>query len=276
MADDAWLLMERALQEAGLDSLLPQVKQWVYSGVGAAELELRVRETDAYKERTKVNEVRRANGKNPLTLGEIVATERAIAQVMHQAGLPAGFYDEPDDFMEFIGRDISAAEVQHRVAMASEAAYNMDPEVRRSLTEMYGLSQGDLTAYYLDPDRSAPILERQQQSARVRAEARRRSLGLSTEMAEDLVQRGVTTEQAAAGFDQVARLRGLTPGRADRAGLTAGETINEASLVDAAFGDTDAQRRTQRVLGSRMAQFEGGGGLATTERGVSGVGGNRR
>ena len=41
---------------------------------------------------------------------EYLATERSYRQIMQEAGVPTGFYDQTSDFTKFLASDISPAE----------------------------------------------------------------------------------------------------------------------------------------------------------------------
>ena len=55
-----------------------------------------------YKKRFKANEARRKAGLAELTPGTYIALEDQYRKLMQEAMLPAGFYDNPEDFTGLI------------------------------------------------------------------------------------------------------------------------------------------------------------------------------
>ena len=119
--------------------------------------------SDAYKKRFAGNEIirqRMANGKSEpgdrlLTPAEYIKTEAAYKELMQEAGLPAGFYDQQEDFAKFIGElGTSVAEITERVNIAKSVLQNADSYIKDSLKNYYNWSEGDMVAYLLDSERA--------------------------------------------------------------------------------------------------------------------------
>ncbi len=143
------------------------------------------------------NENRKKAGLQPLTPAEYLSAEAAYKKVMRDSQLPAGFYDQPEDFAKFLGNDVSPSELQSRVDIANQSIQNADPFYTDSLRRLYGLQSGDMLAYALDPERALPFITRQQKAAQFGAEAARQGLQVTTPMAETYTgQLGVSQEQA--------------------------------------------------------------------------------
>ena len=62
-----------------------------------------IKDTEAYKQRFAGNEQLRKQGKPTYSLTQYLQLERDYKTAMQGSGLPAGFYDGPDDFANFIG-----------------------------------------------------------------------------------------------------------------------------------------------------------------------------
>jgi LysM repeat protein len=269
--ESARLIVRRILEQYGLGSLVDTVMGAITSAESLTEdrLMATIRDTADYKERFRGNEIRRAAGLNVLGEGEYVAVEKAYSDIMRAAGLPQGFYDQPSDFAQLIGGGVSVAELSQRVTVGYRSVAEADPTVREQMRMMYGLTDGELAAYFLDPDRALPIIERQVATARLGAAAARQGFGESVErMAfERMVGLGVTEEQATEVFGTLAGARELlTP-------LEAGETALD--VTDTALGlvgqSPEALQRLRTQQRRRQARFEGGGALATTALGVTGL-----
>jgi hypothetical protein len=269
--ESARLIVRRILEQYGLGSLVDTVMNAITSAESLTEdrLMATIRDTAEYKERFRGNEIRRAAGLNVLGEGEYVAVEKAYSDIMTAAGLPQGFYDQPADFAQLIGGGVSVAELSQRVTVGYRSVAEADPTVREQMRMMYGLTDGELAAYFLDPNRALPVIERQVATARLGAAAARQGFGESVErMAfERMAGLGVTEEQATEVFGTLAGARELlTP-------LEGGETALD--VTDTALGlvgqSPEALQRLRTQQRRRQARFEGGGSLATTGAGVTGL-----
>ena len=107
-----------------------------------------IRNEPAYKERFKVNDVRMKAGLPELSPGEYISLEDQYRQVIRSNGLPTGFYDTADDITKLISGDVSPSEFQSRITNGYNAVANADPEVRRQMQDLYGVSEGGLAAYF--------------------------------------------------------------------------------------------------------------------------------
>jgi hypothetical protein len=223
------------------------------------------------KDRFPANTTRKTAGLQPLPLSEILALENGYITAMQAANLPAGFYDDPQsDLQNLIARNVSVAEVQRRINQGYSAVRNADPEIRRQFRELYGVDDGTLAAYFLDPVRMESQLTRQMESAELAAEARRvANMQLTTAEAETLQGAGISTAAAREGFGAIAQQEGLFAGQ-----MVGEEAISREEQIAGTFGTNAAaaQRIAQRRR-QRQAAFEGGGGFAQANQyGISGLG----
>ena len=141
---------------------------------------------------------------------EMVSYEETAKQVFHAAGIPEGFYDTPDELAQFMVNHVSTSELQSRVQLAQSAALTAPPDVTAQLKQLYGLNQGALTAYFINPTKALPLLQQQFTAAQIAAEGTRTGVGqLSLTQATTLAQQGVTDSQAAQGFGTLAQQQGL-------------------------------------------------------------------
>ena len=117
-------------------------------------------QTPEYKARFgDTNAMRQKNGLPMLTEGEILKSEMNISDTLRNLGLPAGFYDQPQDFQQFIALDKSAAEVGDIVKAYQDVAKQTDPAITNALQTYYGIGLGGITAAIMDPAKAQPILE---------------------------------------------------------------------------------------------------------------------
>lgn len=187
----------------GLGSLAPNILQYVQQGFNSDTITLMLQGTDAYKQRFAGNQQRLANGIAVLSPADYISTENAYRESMRAAGLPASFYNSTSDFANYIGNDVSPTELNSRIQLASQATLTASPQYTAALQQM-GLSQGDMTAYFLNPTKALPLLQQQSLTAQIGSEAIVRGLNFDQGYASQLAQAGFTQSQAAQGYGQIA------------------------------------------------------------------------
>lgn len=269
--ESAYSIIQRTLAEYGLEGLEGFVNRMVFQEnvIDANVLIGEIRQTEQYKKRFAGNIARRNAGLNVLSEAEYLQMENAYRQLMRQSGLPVGFYDNNDDFTNLIANDVSIAELAERVNQGYEAVMQADPAVVDEMRRLYGIGDGDLAAYFLDPERGTPNLLQQARAAQVAGQAvAQAGMQLTVEQAEELARAGVTGEQARAGFqaiEQAEELFAALPGQT-------GEMITEEEQVAGVFGTSAAaQQRIRRRTRERQAEFEAGGGFAAQGSQVTGL-----
>lgn len=199
---DAYLALNKLFSDYGLASLAPKIFEYVKGGYSADTISILLQDTKEYKERFIGNEARRKAGLPVLSPGEYLATESSYRQIMQGAGLPSGYYDQPSDFNAWIGGNVSPTEVQSRVDLATQATILANPDYRKALNQM-GISDNELTAYFLDPKKALPYLQKSAATAAVGAEAISQGLTFDKLYSEGLVTKGVGVEQARAGYAEI-------------------------------------------------------------------------
>lgn len=211
-----------------------------------------IQNTQVFKTRFAGYHQRISNGYNAISIAQYLQMEDAYHRVMQQAGLPAGFYDDPSDFGNFIANDVSVEEVSTRVGLAVDAAKKVDPAMRELMTRFYGLGTGDVAAYFLDPSRALPVIEHQYKSAEVASWAQRNGYAVdSMSRFESLVADGVTADQAAQGYGTV---RALDDSVGAIAGIY-GESYDQSDAErDVFFNDNEKRRR---IISKEAATFGG-------------------
>lgn len=230
----------------------------------------RIRETPQYAARFPGMSARRSQGRNAISEAEYVAMERGYKQLFQQAGLPQGFYDDPTDFGSFIAGDISVAEMGRRVQQGYQAVAEADPSVKETLRAFYGVTDGELAAFFLDPNRAESLIMQQTATAQIGAAAAREGFGAAADrLAAERMQRlGVTAQEAQQAFGALGQMNELlTP-------IERGETsldVAETALGLTGRGGTEALQRLRTQQRRRVAAFEGGGRFATQGAEVVGL-----
>lgn len=254
-AFDAMMLL---LNEYGLGELADTLKGLIQSGVtDSASIQLALQQTDAWKRRFAGNEMLKQAGLPVLSVAEYLATERSYAQVMKNYGLPAGFYDDPHDFATFIGNSVSANELQQRAQMYADVARREDPALTDQLSAM-GLSQGDILAYMMDPNRALPLIQQKYQTALIGGAARRAGVTPDTAYAQHLADLGISEQQAAQGYGQIAQELPTD----QRLGQIYNDSIAQSDLESETFdGNGAVTAKKKRLASQERAAFSGSSGV---------------
>jgi hypothetical protein len=227
-----------------------------------------IKDTPQYKTRFKGNEIRQAAGLPELSPTDYVNMESSYRTTLSGNSLPKGFYDSQDDFANFIGKDISPNELNARVSQGYNAVMQAEPGTKAELKQLYGLSDGDIAAFFIDPERfNQSDAIKKAQAAQIASEARRQAgFNLDATAAEALATEGVTRAQAAQGFQQIGATQELyNP-------LIGEQAISQTEQIAGTFGTNQAaaQRIATRKR-QRQASFEQGGGFAETQTGMAGL-----
>jgi len=264
-------LIGAVLRQYGLDD--PGLIQNVYNvgknqGDDAAYLFLR--EQPKYRERFSGMELRRQKGLSPMTEQQYIQWESAFTSVMRNNGIPATFYDSPSDLAQFIGNDIDPEEVQSRVVKGVVAARQAPAEVKQALLDFYGIDEGHLAAYWLDPspERGEKLLREQAATYVGGAATRARFAGLTRQEAEKVAAYGQSPEEVEQNFAALTQGRELLGGLPGQAGE---EAVSREQQIQYAAGSADAQSELARRAQRRKAQFAGGGGAVEGQTGVAGL-----
>jgi hypothetical protein len=265
--------LSQVFNSYGLGTLAPKIKEYVQQGFTPDTVTLKLQDTPEYQQRFSGNTARKKAGLPVLSPAEYLATETAYKQAMRTAGLPAGFYDNPDDFSNFIGVDVSPSELKERVDIAAQTIEGADPFFKQQLKQYYNVNDGDMVAYALDPNRALSLIQRQSQAVQFGAEAARQGITAPKSMAEQYAGLGISQQQARQGFEQVAeifptaeKLSQMTPGA---------QPVGLEETTSAVFGGTqsaDYKQRIKRLSEIEQSRFSGqaGVGRGSLSRGMSG------
>jgi hypothetical protein len=290
--DAADLFRAAGLNPEFVDSLMKIIDGLYNNNIdpSSSQIMSAIYNSEAYKDRFKANEAIRQRiasgqsrpGDRMLSPKEYIDLENTYRQIFQTAGMPEGYYDQPDDFVTLISNSISAAEVQQRVRVASDALNRADSSVRQALEQYYGLSSGDLTAYLLDPAKAMPILEaraertmtgafglnradeleRVYRSAEVGGMAGRQGLGVGRDMSEEIVDLG-KFDMADDSF----RVAGAADQDLRRLGRLYEQPLDFKDMVRESLnlsGGVDSGRRRRKLASQERAAFSGQSGLDRT------------
>jgi hypothetical protein len=255
---DAYMAINSLFKSYGLESLAPKIFDYVKNGYSPDTVSILLQDTTEYKQRFAGNEIRKQQGLPVLNPGEYLATEASYKQIMQASGMPTGFYDQNSDFNNWIGKNISPSEIQTRVDLATQATTLSNPSYRKALNAM-GISDNELTAYFLDSTRALPHLQKSAATAAVGAEALQQGLTFDKSYSEQLAMEGISADQARQGYSQVASDLATYGALGKMYGQDFGQRTAEQSVFE---NDTAATAKKNRLFSQERAAFTGGTGGA--------------
>jgi hypothetical protein len=275
-------LIRRVLDQAGLGSLYNWAVQQMINGAFEDENQLyfALRDTTEFQQRFRGLLQREADGLPPISVQEALAYENQAYQLYRQADFPPGYYDSPDDFQDLIARNVGFNELQQRVALYTEAAGSGREFIREELVRHTGnaslgdaidaMSDGDLAAWITDPEKGLEAVRQRLGSAQVSAAARQVGFGaLSYDEATQLLAQGVEAPQARQAFGTLAQAGDIT---GTLAGEDAASGMGREAQLGVVRGVGESVQEFEQRRKRRTGAFEGGGGFATGQEGVAGVG----
>lgn len=278
--EDARLLLSAQLKNAQLESLTEYVFGLIaadkLTGANSDVFEALIQDRPEYQTRFAGNAGRIKSGLPKLDMASYIALETSYRDTMRANGIPDRFYNEPSDFAKLIEGDVSPGEMQTRIEQGFAVVKEADPEVIRQMQALYGVTEPELAAYFIDPQRMKPELTgkqlaRQAQAATIAARSvEQGGINIAGEAArtlyEDLATRGFSQGQIMAGFQEIGKLGELKVGRQGEAELS------QQQIVQQQFGvNMGAQEELERRKRLRVGEFAGGGSFARTTNQTTGA-----
>jgi hypothetical protein len=266
--ESAYALLLEQFSQYGLGALVEPLKDLIVEGLSPAEFTLRLRDTDAYKKRFAANAARINKGLRALSEAEYIGLEDQYQSIMRNYGLPASYYTRgemgrQEGFEKFIGGDVSAAELEDRIQTAQNRVINAAPEVATSLRSFYpDITDGDILAYALDPDKALTEIRRKVTAAEIGAGAAMAGLTTGVARAEELGRYGVTAQAARQGFQTVAE---VAPRGGQLASFYKETPYTQTTAEQEVFGltgATEAARQRKKLTQLEQASFAGQAGVA--------------
>jgi hypothetical protein len=203
--------------------------------------------------------------KRTITEKEYMDIEKQMTQTARFFDLPAGFYDNPDDFGKLIGNEVSAKEYQDRLQVGQDLARQMSPSARAQLQEFYNVGEGGITAYVLEPERALALIQKQAKAAQFVGFGREKGFkleGMTAAQAEQIAGTEAYSKLSALQMEQaLGQAAQLRQTQSRLAGIE-GEVYNEGEALKAVVESSPeailaSQQRAQR----EGARFGGGSGI---------------
>lgn len=266
---DAKAQVVDALNQYGLGSLADWAWQKLLNGETVNQiLIIDAPQTAEFKQRFPAIGKLAAQGV-AITPGDYVSYEKQAMSQFHAAGLTGTQWDSPTGIDNLIANQVSASELSSRLNLVQSAVQQAPAEARNYLRANFGITNGDLANYFLDPSGALPDLQMKAQAAQIGGAAAQTGYGyLDVQKAMNLAAMGVSTSQAQSGFGKIASEKELTQNLGDGTGSLTGNDLIDAQLG----GNGDAALKLQQVAAGRVAKFQSGGTYTANQGGVSGLG----
>jgi hypothetical protein len=253
----------------GLGSLIEPLKGMIQDGASGATLTLALQNTDSYKKRFSANADRIAKGLTALTPAQYIGMEDQYQNIMRQYGLPTSYYT-PDStgkqpgFDQLLANDVSATELNDRVATAQTRVLNANPEVLQQLKAYYpDITNGDIMAYALDPKNAITALKQKVTAAEIGGAASAAGLSDTAAQAQQLAAYGVTGAQAQQNYGTIAQMAQRGHELASIYNQAPyGQDQATAEIFNIA-GQTQALNQRKKLTALEQAQFAGQSGTAS-------------
>jgi len=265
----AYDLLYSQFAQYGMGTLVDPLKDFIVQGLSPTEFTLRLRDTDAYKKRFAANASRIAKGLSAIDEATYIDLEDQYQNVMRNYGLPASYYTRGDlgrqeGFEKFIANDVSAPELEDRIATAQKRVINANPEVTTALKQFYpDITNGDILAYTLDPTQGLESIKRKVTAAEIGGAALQSGLSANLARAEELGKYGVDKAAATAGYSTIGA--GLQRG-SQLAAIYQESPYTQTTAEQEIFnipGAEEARKARQKITGLEKATFGGQTGITS-------------
>jgi hypothetical protein len=269
----AFDLLFEQFKQYGLSDLVEPLRNLITSGASPSEFTIRLRESEPYKKRFAANAQRIAKGLRALDEASYIGMEDQYQEVMRQYGLPASYYakdatGKQAGFEQLLANDVSNVELADRLMVGQERVLNANPEILNTLKRFYGdsITNGDILAYVLDPNKAIKDIQRKVTAAEIGAAQTGAGLQATLAGAERLAADKVTGEQyqQAAPTISEASIRGGQLASIYREDPYTQQTAEQAVLNTP--GSAEAIRRTKKLTALETAAFSGQSGRGAIDR----------
>ena len=268
----AYDILYNEFNKYGLGSLVEDVKGLIQSNVSPSQFSLELQNTNAYKQRFTANQDRIKAGLKALTPAEYIGLEDQYQNIMRTYGMPSIYYTKDGTgkqagFEKFLANDVSASELEDRIATAQQRVLNSNPEVLQALKQFYpDINNADILAYTLDPQNALTGIKRKVTAAEIGGAALAQGLQAQGGTAESLAGLGITKAQAQQGYTDIA---GILP-RASQLSDIYGQGqytqgTAEAEVFNTA-GAAAATAKRKKLTSLETAAFSGSSGVGALGR----------
>lgn len=281
---DAYQRLYDEFNALGLGALVSDAKDLIMKATSISAMPDALRNTQAYRTRFSANDARVASGLRALNPADYLAKEDAYQNIMRQYGLPesyykTGLYGKQEGFDKLLANDVSAVELEDRIATAQKRVLNANPEVLTALKQFYpDLNNGDILAYTLDPTNAIQKIKQKVTAAEIQGAADVFGLNKITAQstpeqiralearAQALAGYGVDKAAALQGFEQVAE---MAPRGSQLADIYKQDPYTQQTAEAEVFktaGAADAAAKRKKLKSLETAAFSGSSGVGALGR----------
>lgn len=196
---------------------------------------------------------------------EYKATEQTYRDALSFYGLAGSAYDTQDTYTKLIESMVSPRELEARLDDARAVAMATDENVRRALTDYYGINANDLMVYALDPKGvGKDHVERLARSAVVAGVAATTQLQLDRQYVESLAMDSALDNSTEADVRTALNEAAQVKATQQRLAAIEGERYSDQEAVDIAVKNDAAKILKSRQRAQReVARFASSSGLST-------------
>jgi len=270
-ARNAFALLKDIFNSYGLEELATEIEGYMREGIGTGEATIKLKQSQAYKDRFYGNELRRTAGLNVIGEASYLDLENSYSQTLKAYGLqdyfgvgvtPTERKNRQKAIAEVIGKDISAVEFKDRVSTSVDRVKMADPGTKKAFQDFYGIGEADLVKYFLNPTQTLVTLKEKATAAEIGGAAIGQNLPATMASAEELARFGITREQAQVGYSTIAQELPTAAKLGEiysQEGVTYGQTEAEQATFK---GLASAKRKKEQLVSREKAAFEGSSGVA--------------
>jgi len=267
---NAFAILKDTFSFYGLDSLADEISKYMKEGLGTGEATIRLKQSKAYTDRFKGNELRRAAGLNAIDEAAYLDLENSYSETLKAYGLqdyfgvgvtPAQRLTRQQAMAEVIGKDVSAIEFKDRVSTSVSRVKMADQSTKDAFQKFYGIGETELVKYFLDPAKSLASLKEKATAAEIGGAAIGQGLPATMTSAEDLARFGINREQAQVGYGTIAEELPVAS-KLSNIYSQEGVTYTQADAESATFkGLASAKRKKETLVAREKAEFQGSSGV---------------
>lgn len=254
-------VLARLLAEYGLSSLTNWASNAIIQGWSDDQIILELYERPEFHNRFKGIKMLEAKGYPPISPDQYLQYEQLVKSVGRMWGMDI----TQDEIDNMIGNGVSPMEAEERLSIVGISTYESAPEVRSELERLYGIPQGELMRYWMNPKESLGRIQQQFRTGQIAGAALRTGYGsITQQQGELLANTGMNADQAQSSFSELVRMEELFDA------LSGNESdISQAAQIQFLAGDATVGQQVEKRAGERKAEFGGGSGFASGEEGFA-------
>jgi len=268
----AYDILYNEFNKYGLGGLVEDIKGLIQSNLSPSQFSIELQNRPAYQARFAANKDRISKGLRALSPAEYIGLEDQYQNIMRTYGMPSTYYSKDDTgkqagFEKFLANDVSASELEDRIATAQQRVLNSNPEVLQALKQFYpDINNADILAYTLDPQNALTSIKRKVTAAEIGGAALAQGLQAQGGTAESLAGLGITKSQAQQGYTEVA---GILPRASQLSDIynqgPYTQQTAEAEVFNTAGGAAASAKR-KKLTSLETAAFSGSSGVGALGR----------